>query len=94
MVSKVFSINESYVDDFRDVVKELEKIMESTFKMIKYIHDRSEFNEQPTEIELRKKMKVCMTLKDILGCLAQAFQYFKAEAWVLVLTNPLLLQYL
>jgi hypothetical protein len=48
IVKKVFSINDSYVDDFRDVLKELEKIMENTFRSIKYIHDRAEFDENPS----------------------------------------------
>jgi hypothetical protein len=39
-------------------------------------------------------MKVFLTLKDTLSCLSQAFEFYPAEASSLILTYPLLLQYI
>ena len=68
--------------------------MENTFKSIKYIHDRSEFQDSTNETEVRKKMKVFIILKDTLSCLTQSFKFFPPEAWVVILMSPTLLQYL
>lgn len=93
MVNKVFEINADYKLDFKDVVEQLSKhILQKTFEKLKFINDREEFDEGANELELRKKMEVLMTLKDVLSALVESFEYFPAEVSSLILADFRLLQ--